>query len=104
MRTTFTSILTAAALTVGIGACKKDRDDTPGVAQKPIEAADKAAEDIRDTDLPSGEKAADELKEANKEVGEARADLNEETREANEEVGKAFAGLRDELRNLSAKG
>jgi uncharacterized phage infection (PIP) family protein YhgE len=99
---TITSLIVAASLAAFGAACKKDRDDTAGVATKPIDDADEAAEKVRDNDLPAAEDTKDALKEANEEVGEARQELAEETAEARKEIGDNFMKLRDELRALSS--
>jgi DNA repair exonuclease SbcCD ATPase subunit len=102
MRTTLTSFVVAAAVSIGGIGCKRDRDDGPNIAQKPIEAADEAAENVRDRDMGSAERVGDEMKEASEEIGSARAELREQTREAQGELTEAFGKMRDEMRQLSA--
>jgi hypothetical protein len=99
---TLTTLFVAASLAAFGAACKKDSAENAGVATKPVDTADEAAEKVRDNDLPAAAATKDALVEANKEVGEARQELAEETAEARREIGDKFMKLRDELRALQA--
>lgn len=115
MRTTLTTFAVAAALVTAGAGCKKSAEDTPTVAQKPVEQADQAAENLREAEVPSLEQAKEEMAEANREIGEERVDVREERgdvreeradvaaerREAGEELRSAFIEVRDDLVGLS---
>jgi methyl-accepting chemotaxis protein len=103
MRITLTTITLGAALAIGTVACKKtDREkaEEMGVATKPVETADEAANDVRKDDLSGAGDVKDEVKEAANEIGEANKEVRDETREAQKEMAEAFSTLRGQLKDF----